>query len=74
MDPSALEGSILNGHHMPPLLLHQGIDPFLHGEHVGLFRTDMLMTALSSKSYLFQRNVRGRSPDLILEQLCQTFI
>lgn len=39
-----------------------------------LFRTDMLMAALSSNSYLFQRNVRGRPPELILEQLCQTFL
>ncbi|WP_438492861.1 TetR/AcrR family transcriptional regulator [Paenibacillus sp. IHBB 3054] len=39
-----------------------------------VFRTDMLMTALSSNSYLFQREVRGNSPELILEQLCQTFI
>ncbi|MNT68393.1 hypothetical protein D3C72_2066230 [compost metagenome] len=45
-----------------------------HPHPDSMFRTDMLMTALSSKSYLFQRNVRGRSPDLILEQLCQTFI
>ncbi|WP_310828639.1 TetR/AcrR family transcriptional regulator [Paenibacillus pedocola] len=39
-----------------------------------VFRTDMLMAALSSKSYLFQRNVRGRSPDLILDQLCRIYI
>lgn len=39
-----------------------------------VFRTDMLLTALSSKSYLFQKNVRGLSPESILAQLCQTFI
>ncbi|MRN54989.1 TetR/AcrR family transcriptional regulator [Paenibacillus monticola] len=39
-----------------------------------VFRTDMLLTALSSNSYLFQKNMRGLSPESILEQLCQTFI
>lgn len=39
-----------------------------------LFKTDMLMTVLSSDAYLFQKNVRGSSPDRILEQLCQIFL
>jgi len=39
-----------------------------------VFKADMLLTALSSDSYLFQRNVRGYSPEMILEQLCSTFI
>ncbi|MNI74030.1 hypothetical protein D3C73_1300920 [compost metagenome] len=39
-----------------------------------LFRADMLMTALSSDSYLFQRNVRGLSSEAVLDQLCRTFI
>lgn len=39
-----------------------------------VFRADMLLTALSSDSYLFQREVRGYSPEMILEQLCSTFI
>ncbi|SFE23485.1 transcriptional regulator, TetR family [Paenibacillus algorifonticola] len=38
-----------------------------------VFQVDMLLTILSSDSYLFQRNVRGNSQDRILEQLCQTF-
>lgn len=38
------------------------------------FRADMLLTALSSDSYLFQRDVRGYSPEMILEQLFLTFI
>ncbi|ANY69316.1 TetR family transcriptional regulator [Paenibacillus sp. BIHB 4019] len=41
---------------------------------LSLFKTDMLLNALSSDSYLFQKNVRGNSPDRILEQLCQTFL
>lgn len=39
-----------------------------------VFRADMLLTGLRNESYLFQRNVRGCSPDQILEQLCLTFI
>jgi hypothetical protein len=39
-----------------------------------VFRADILMIALSSDSYLFQRNVRGNSQERILDQLCQTFI
>jgi AcrR family transcriptional regulator len=39
-----------------------------------VFRADMLLMALSSDSYLFQRDVRGYSPEMILEQLCITFI
>jgi AcrR family transcriptional regulator len=39
-----------------------------------VFRADMLLTALSSDSYLFQREVRGYSPEEIVEQLCLTFL
>lgn len=39
-----------------------------------VFRADMLLTALKSDSYLFQREVRGYSPEMILEQLDATFI
>lgn len=39
-----------------------------------VFRADMLLTALSSDSYLYQRDVRGFSPEQILEQLILTFV
>lgn len=39
-----------------------------------VFRADILLTALSSDSYLFQREVRGYSPEEILEQIYSTFI
>lgn len=39
-----------------------------------VFKADLLLTALSSDSYLFQRDVRGYSPDEIVEQLCVSFI
>lgn len=38
------------------------------------FRADMLLMALSRDSYFFQRDVRGYSPEMILEQLNLTFI
>jgi AcrR family transcriptional regulator len=39
-----------------------------------IFRADILIVALSSDSYLFQREVRGYSPEKILEQICDIFI
>lgn len=39
-----------------------------------VFRADIVLMALRSDSYLFQRDVRGYSPEMILEQLCSTFI
>ncbi len=39
-----------------------------------VFRADILLTALRSDSYLFQRDVRNYSPEMILEQLCALFI
>lgn len=39
-----------------------------------VFKADILLTALSKDSYLFQRNVRGYTPEIFLEQLCLTFI
>jgi AcrR family transcriptional regulator len=39
-----------------------------------VFRADMLLAALKSEVYLFQRQVRGYSPEEILDQLCATFV
>jgi len=39
-----------------------------------VFRADMLLMALSRDSYSFQRDERGYSPEMILEQLCALFI
>lgn len=39
-----------------------------------VFRADMLLAALRSDAYLFQREVRGYSPEEIFEQLWATFI
>lgn len=39
-----------------------------------VFRADMLLQALRSDFYLFQREVRSYSPEIILEQIYATFI
>ena len=39
-----------------------------------VFRADMLIMALSRDSYSFQRDVRGYSPEIILEQLSALFL
>lgn len=44
------------------------------GHFNSIFRADILIVALSSDSYLFQREVRGYSPEKILEQICDIFI
>lgn len=39
-----------------------------------IFRADMLLTSLSKDYYSFEREVRGYSPEMILEQLSVLFI
>ncbi|VBB08333.1 Hypothetical protein LUCI_3677 [Lucifera butyrica] len=39
-----------------------------------VFRMDMLLMALSKDFYQFQRNMRGYTPEMFLEQLYLTFI
>ncbi|MFQ3546064.1 TetR/AcrR family transcriptional regulator [Halobacillus rhizosphaerae] len=38
------------------------------------FKADILLAALKSEEYLFQRDVRGYSPDEILDHICSLFI
>ncbi|MBD3920523.1 TetR/AcrR family transcriptional regulator [Paenibacillus sp. PR3] len=45
----------------------------LTGGH-STFRADMLLTTLASDAYLFQLDVRGLTPDQILDEICRTFI
>jgi AcrR family transcriptional regulator len=52
-------------------------DEIASSEHpvtTSIFRADMLLTAISVDAYSFQRDVRGYSPEQILEYLCSTFI
>lgn len=39
-----------------------------------VFRADMLLIALTRDAYSFQRDVRGYTPEMILDQLCALFI
>lgn len=39
-----------------------------------VFKADMLITALDSDSYFFQREVRGYSQEAFLEQICSAFL
>ncbi|MED3563829.1 TetR/AcrR family transcriptional regulator [Bacillus xiapuensis] len=48
--------------------------PTKEGKTNNVFRADMLLAAIKSDSYLFQREVRGYSPEEILELLWATFI
>ncbi|OIK16667.1 TetR family transcriptional regulator [Bacillus sp. MUM 116] len=48
--------------------------PTKEGKPKNVFRADMLLAAIKSDSYLFQREVRGYSPEEILELLWATFI
>jgi hypothetical protein len=41
---------------------------------LSVFKADMVLLALRSESYFFQKNVRGYSPEEILELLYTTFI
>jgi AcrR family transcriptional regulator len=41
---------------------------------LSVFKADMVLMALKSDSYFFQKNVRGYSPEEILELLYSTFI
>lgn len=41
---------------------------------ISVFKADMVLAALRSEPYFFQRDVRGLSPDMILDHLISTFI
>ncbi len=43
------------------------------GEDNSVFRADVLLTVLRSDTYVFQRDVRGYSPQELLDQICATF-
>lgn len=39
-----------------------------------VFRADMLLMALSKDFYLFQRSVRGYTPEMVLQHICSMFL
>jgi len=68
------QSPLYNQMHQLVVELFDEITPTEQTQPDSVFRVDMLLTALSSDSYSFQRDVRGYSPEMILEQLCSTFI
>ncbi|RTE09028.1 TetR/AcrR family transcriptional regulator [Paenibacillus whitsoniae] len=60
--------------HQQLVLLFEEIHGTKPGGVNSVFKADMLLHALGSEAYLFQRQGRGLSPETILEQLCLTFI
>ncbi|WP_018662820.1 TetR/AcrR family transcriptional regulator [Heyndrickxia acidiproducens] len=54
--------------------LFNEMDAEEHGQQDNIFKADVLLAALRSENYLFQRQVRGYSPEEIVEQLCNIFI
>ncbi len=51
-------------------------DEMAHGisQPNSTFKADLLLAALKSDAYLFQREVRGYAPEEILEQLCNVMV
>nr|NNM90400.1 TetR/AcrR family transcriptional regulator [Bacilli bacterium] len=56
------------------MAIFQEVDPSEQATGTSEFKADLLMMALRRDAYEFQREIRGRSPDEILQQLCQTFM
>lgn len=71
---SRMQGPLFNELHKLFVELFDEINETEHLKFNSVFRADMLIMALSRDSYSFQRDVRGFSPETILEQLCALFI
>lgn len=74
VEEGALAGSRFqfNLHDVLVQLLSE-IETDRHPEPNAVFKADMLLMALRSDSYIFQRDVRGYSSESFLEQICETF-
>lgn len=69
-----MQGPIFNELHQLLVGLFNEMNVTEQTHFNSVFRADMLLTALSRDFYSFQREVRGYSPENILEQLCELFI
>ena len=65
---------LYNELHQYLVSLFDEMDTDKEGQANSVFRADMLLAALRSDAYLFQREVRGYTPEEVLEQICLTFI
>ncbi len=66
-------GPIYNHLHQLFVQLINEMSAVDQGHPDNVFRADMLLTALSRDSYTFLREVRGFTPEIVLEQVCATF-
>lgn len=71
---SRMQGPLFNELHQLLVKLFAEMNATEQTNFNSVFRADMLLTALSRDSYSFQRDVRGYSPEMILEQLSSLFI
>ncbi|EGW40558.1 TetR/AcrR family transcriptional regulator [Desulfosporosinus sp. OT] len=70
---SIIESPVFNELHQLLVKLFDEMNATEQIHFNSVFRADMLLTALSRASYSFQRDERGYSPEMILEQLCALF-
>lgn len=71
---SRMQGPLFNELHHLLVELFDEMNATKQTHFNSVFRADMLLTALSRDFYSFQRDVRGYSPEMILEQLGALFI
>ncbi|TGE31418.1 TetR/AcrR family transcriptional regulator [Desulfosporosinus sp. Sb-LF] len=71
---SRMQSPLFNELHQLLVELFDEINETEHIHFNSVFRADMLIMALSRDSYSFQRDVRGYSSEIILEELCALFI
>lgn len=70
---SPIQSPIFNDLHEILVRLFKEMSAAAHTEYNSVFKADMLLMALKSDSYVFQRDVRGYSPELLVEQIRLTF-
>lgn len=69
-----MQSPLFNELHQLLLELFEEMNVSEETHYNSVFRADILLWALSRDFYSFQRDVRGHSPEMILEQLCSIFI
>lgn len=71
---SQTQSPLFNELHQLLVELFDEMDLTEQSNYNSVFRADMLLMALSRDFYSFQREVRGHSPEMILEQLISLFV
>lgn len=71
---SWIKSPLFNKLHQLLVNLLEEMNAAEHTNFNSVFRADMLLTILSRDPYSFQREVRGLSPEMILEEICELFL